>query len=144
MTTIAYRNGVIAADTLVTWNGAFDGECVKVARRRDVFAATSGATSYGQGFMDWFRGGMRGEAPSMGRPESEHWATGVIFTGDFVVTFGPVGRNIVRAPYYALGSGSQFAMGAMAMGADPEQAVRVAMGFDIMSGGQVTVLRSRS
>lgn len=142
MTTIAYRDGVIAADTQFTWCDVYDGEGVKVARRGSVFAAASGAATRGQTFMDWFRSGMPGSAPFMGNPDSTDWANGLLLVGERVVTFGPCGVSVVSAPYYALGSGREFALGAMAMGADPEQAVRVAMRFDIKTGGQVTVLRS--
>jgi len=47
----------------------------------------------------------------------------------------------VRAPFYALGSGYQVAMGAMEFGATAEEAVRAAIKWDTGSGGDVTVLR---
>ena len=41
----------------------------------------------------------------------------------------------VREPFAALGSGADFALGAMAMGADARAAVRVASQFDPHTGG---------
>jgi ATP-dependent protease HslVU (ClpYQ) peptidase subunit len=40
----------------------------------------------------------------------------------------------VRDPFCAIGSGRDFAMGAMAMGASPKEAVKIAMTKDIYSG----------
>lgn len=40
-----------------------------------------------------------------------------------------------------MGSGGEFASGAMAMGATAAEAVRIAMKFDTKTGGEITVLR---
>lgn len=52
---------------------------------------------------------------------------------------GPCGTWI-RYPHgmYALGSGGEFALGALSAGATPEQAVEIAGNFDIGSNGDVT------
>lgn len=75
-------------------------------------------------------------------PGGDDAAFGVIIDpDDHVLLWGPHGWERTQNPTVTMGSGSQFAEGAMAMGATAEQAVRVAMLFDTKSGGEVTVLR---
>lgn len=59
------------------------------------------------------------------------------------------GVFIVNAPYFnlqkadkvlAIGSGADFAVGAMAYGASPREAVKIAMKYDTGTGGRITVL----
>lgn len=46
-------------------------------------------------------------------------------------------NEISEDNYLAIGSGSSFALGALAMGATPEQAIKIAMKFDSGTGGRV-------
>lgn len=45
----------------------------------------------------------------------------------------------MQQPYFAIGSGADYAMGALAMGADAMAAVRIAALFDSHTGGRVEV-----
>lgn len=54
---------------------------------------------------------------------------------------GKVLQNI-NYPFYALGSGSYFAIGAMANGADAKKAVEIACEYDIHSGGPLTIINT--
>lgn len=49
-----------------------------------------------------------------------------------------------EAPFYADGSGGEYAMGAMAMGANARQAVQVACRFDLASGDGIDTLTLRT
>ena len=51
------------------------------------------------------------------------------------------GWIVERGPYFAMGSGRDFALGAMAAGASAEEAVRAAIAHDVYSGGEVVTLR---
>lgn len=140
MTTIAYRDGVLAADTLACWGSNRDGFATKIRKRGAVLAGVSGALSAGQAFLDWFSSGMKGDPPAM--PDGEASTFGLIVTpDDWVLIWGPRGWERTRNPTVAMGSGSEFAQGAMEMGASAEQAVRVAMVHDTKTGGEITVLR---
>lgn len=138
MTTIAYRDGVLAADTLHTWNGTRDLIEAKAWRIGRVLAAASGPTSLIVKFRDWVKAGMSGDSPFHG-PEGN--GNGLVVSSAGVVCFDRHGAWPVRKDYYTLGSGSDLATGALAMGADAEKAVRVAIEFDTATGGDVTVLR---
>lgn len=140
MTTIAYRDGCIAGDTLACWGSNRDGFATKVAKLGPVLAGASGSLSACQAFLDWFRSGMRGDPPAM--PDGGATAFGLIVTPvDDVLVWGPRGWERTRNAAVAMGSGSEFAQGAMEMGATAEQAVRVAMVHDTKTGGDITVLR---
>lgn len=144
MTTIAYRDGVLAADTLSTRNGAREGVAVKIVQRGDLLAGASGASDFAKAFRDWFRQGCRGDCPPLGDPE-KNWAEGfIIMPDDRLVTFGPTAQWAEKGMFSGMnawGSGADFARGAMAAGATAEEAVRHAMHWDTCTGGDVTVLR---
>lgn len=52
-------------------------------------------------------------------------------------------RYSVKDEFFAIGSGGPYAMGAMAMGATPEEAVAIASRFDPSTGGEVEVMQLR-
>jgi ATP-dependent HslUV protease subunit HslV len=144
LTTIAYRDGVLAADSLVTTNTHRDGIVVKITKRGPFLAAACGSWPTCLRFLDWFRAGMPIErAPDMsGGDDDKRGACGHIFMPDhLVLTASASGWSRRRAEYYATGTGADYAYGAMAMGASAEDAVRAALKFDTTSGGNVVTLR---
>lgn len=61
---------------------------------------------------------------------------------DGIFLYEPNGaRYHIKDGFYAVGSGGPYAMGAMAMGASPEEAVAIAARFDPNTGGEVEVLK---
>lgn len=95
-----------------------------------------------QRFRDWFLGGMIGEPPEAQHSQNADWSYwGVIFTPRHILVWQAPGWVIINAPYFATGSGAEYATGAMAHGATAEEAVRAAMLHDTNSGGEITVLR---
>ena len=141
MTTIAYRDGVLAADTRVSTGGIMDCEIIKIARNSDGdLAGASGDAGFSAEFLRWFLGGEKQNTPVPKKENNPY--EGLIFrsSGEINV-FDEGGVCQVTAPYYASGSGVCIALGAMAYGADAEQAVRMAMKHDVSTGGEITVLR---
>lgn len=137
MTTIAYRDGALAADSLSTANGLRDGMGVKVWRVGEALVSACGSRSLCLKFRAWVAGGMEGQSPFEGTEEGN----GIVATPARVICFGQHGSWPVDAPFYSLGSGYQIAIGAMEMGATAEQAVSCAIKHDIGSGGEITVLK---
>lgn len=138
MTTIAYRDGVLASDSLVTMNGIREGSAVKIERHRGVLFGGVGTWAAVVAFMTWVRNGAHGRCP-MESSGSE--STGFIIapTGHALL-WSDYGALTVSRPFFALGSGREVALGAMAAGADAPQAVHHAIDYDIYSGGPVRVL----
>lgn len=53
-------------------------------------------------------------------------------------------RFAIRDQFYAIGSGGPYAIGAMAMGATPEEAVALASRFDPATGGHIETLQLKA
>lgn len=137
MTTIAFKDGVLAADTLLTADGIVAGHAAKIWRHGMLLLGGAGSTIWTEKFRTWVDGGLQGDQP-MTKDEG-NW---------FVIE--PTGRTVVwcddgpfieRCPYWALGSGMNIALGAMAAGASAERAVEIACEWDTSSGPPLTVLR---
>ena len=70
---------------------------------------------------------------------------GIELTAAGIYIFEPSGRRYkIKDQFYAIGSGGPYAMGAMAMGATPEQAVAIAARFDPNTGGDIEAISLES
>jgi len=139
MTTIVYRDGVLAADSQCQAEGYCQpGFVTKIWRIRYWLVAGTGDMDRIEAFRRWVESGMHVAPPEMGETSS-----GIIIEpGDLVREFGPVGeatRNV--APFHAWGTGMPVALGALYMGATAERAVEIAMLVDPGSGGATQALR---
>lgn len=143
MTTIAYRAGVIAADTGLSGGGAHDCHLTKIAKNKDgSVAGAAGNAWWISAFLKWFKDG--GEFPAM--PEDDCTSAIVIGGRKNIITLyesekGQAKPYPVRAPYYAIGSGKNFALGAMFVDAHPIDAIKAAMKHDDSTYGKVQALK---
>jgi ATP-dependent HslUV protease subunit HslV len=143
MTTIAYRNGIIAADTGLTAGCLRDGHVEKIAKRKDgSVAGASGEAWWIVAFLEWFKNG--GEVP--------HIVDGGVFSVALVVNKrrkvtiyesekGRTWSYEIKGPYHAIGSGRQVALGALHTGAHVVDAVKAAMVHDDGTYGKVQSLK---
>lgn len=144
MTTLALKDGVFAADTAMSRGGTTLLNVTKITQRDDgCMAGVCGSGSYIGPFMAWFLGGEEGECPRAKDDNDSGCSTGIIVRLDGTVEVHETGGwyLVEPAPYFALGSGRDAALGAMFAGADAETAVRAAITHDHGTGGEVTVLR---
>lgn len=140
MTTVAYRNGVIAGDTQVIGGNAVGAVTVtKIARRKKdgALCGASGYLSFVQAFHTWFIAGERGKFPTFHEGDRAF----IAIKGKPIEMFESVGSFEYEPKYLAIGSGMEFALGAMHAGATAEQAVAAAIAHDPGTGGEVMVLR---
>ena len=142
MTTIAFRDGVVAADTGMTRAyGGRSGTTIKIVRNAagDI-AAAAGDAGYAAVFLRWF---MAGEAGPPSLPDKEGGVGTIYRAGKptTLTTFEPSGGFDIEAAYFAIGSGCCEALGAMFAGADAPTAVRAAIAHNNGTYGEVTVLR---
>lgn len=145
MTTIAYRDGVMAADSRAyTGNRAPIGRKTKVRRLLDgtLIGCSSLIPGQSEAAINWFENGADASDPPPGdcktailavRPGGE-----VFFSSDSWFLSGPL-----HGEFFAIGSGNEYALGAMAMGASAERAVELACELDIWSAAPITVLKLR-
>jgi hypothetical protein len=139
MTVIAYRDGVMVADTQMQL-GAIKSRCEKIAKKNGHLIGLSGNECPPLSvFMAAF-GKKDEEARKLvgafkfnalvvtPKGELQFW--------DSSMTFEPL-----LTDFYAIGSGSEVAIGAMEMGASSRRAVMAAIKWCSGCGGPVTTLR---
>ena len=140
MTVICYRDGILAADRLIT-----DGYSVragresKIFKRNSAFYGFSGSRGDIARYCDWLFGpALLDQVPTLTEGISciRVNAEGVAYGGG-----KPPVLLKLEAPFLSIGSGSHIALGAMWMGATAEQAVQAAIALDAGCGGPIDVLR---
>lgn len=135
MTTIAYRNGVIAADTRATRGEVLlPGHSRKIRRLDDgSVIAIKGDLCMMEPFLSWLQSNRQGSMPDLDKS-----GTGLIhLTKGGVFVYEGAGWYQEDLPFFAMGSGCVPAMTAMYMGANAAKAVRVAMDVDPYTGGRI-------
>ena len=148
MTTVAYRSGMIAADTGMTVGGLVVGSMTKIARRADgTLAGICGTAGFSHAFLKWFIGGE--DPTDCPQPQNDPDSEGM----ERAIIIRPDRPNVVEVlepdhswfdchcPYYAMGSGREIALGCMWKGGDPQEAVSAALTHDTATFGNVEHLR---
>lgn len=135
MTTIVYRDGVMAGDSQVTANYSVTGHQRKVHRINGHLIGCCGKASEIQSFLNWWGEGRRKEdKPSI---QEDFSALTVNKKGDISQwdkTLVPYPKKEV---YCAIGAGSDIAFGAFFQGANAVEAVDAAILHDVLTGGDV-------
>lgn len=138
MTAIAYRAGVLAADTQVEWEGEIKSqERDKVFKSRGYLIGISGnKCPSNRVFTTWYF--ERKDKP-IGKRYS--FQTIVIHPDRTVEIIDQSGDSqIYTGEFFSVGSGAQVCLGAMEMGASAEQAVAVAIKWCPGVGGEVVTV----
>lgn len=147
MTVVAFRDKLLAADSLCVRDKTRTGKTHKIHRVEktrycgDGRYALVGDMGEAVAIAEWWLAGGPLEGPM---PSSKSDVAGtVIWIPDhgrpLMLELGTV-TPLSRAPYYAWGSGADFALGAMAAGASALQAVEAAIKHCTTCGGPVRFL----
>jgi ATP-dependent protease HslVU (ClpYQ) peptidase subunit len=140
MTVLAYRNGVLAADTSVWSNNVLSGEIVKIARRRDgALIGIAGSVAAGQTMIDHF---LKADGLEIERPDEVECI--VVDQDGKIITYDADHIAEVEAEFEASGAGYQIAHGALAAGASAEEAVAIAIQNHAKCSGDVISLSHNS
>lgn len=120
MTTIALNPECMASDSQSTHNGLINKE-IKIFKTNQGIVGMAGDSQEGLAFLDWMNGGDK--------PDD----IGEEFEAVLLAPKGKMfwyGRKLIpekiTRKFYAIGSGNHVAIGAMEMGASPEEAVKIA------------------
>lgn len=138
MTTIAYKDGVIAYDSRQTKGGAIvSDDCLKCEIVNGVSFFLSGCVCDEQALIAAYFG-----TPSKDSVECSGF---VVDNGKLMVVGHDDKTGIWKQPLDpanadAIGSGSAYALAAMDMGASADEAVRASMKRDIYTGGTVRTM----
>lgn len=143
MTTIAYREGVLAADTIISYSTFNLGETDKIVRAGDFYVGLAGSAYLRKPLEDWLAGGAdQADLPPLLMENVKNFSALVMNAKGEVFEYDNGFLLQVNSPYYAIGSGSHFALGALAHGASAMEAVAAACKHDKASGGSITYVEA--
>lgn len=139
MTTLAYKNGYLAADGKATRGDlVVELDARKVRRLRDgSVAGITGNPSPAMPFFDWLNSGAAGMAPSLG---SNCCVVHLRKNGSLRVYEDGGWQDEDPKKAHAWGSGWQIAATAMKCGKSAREAVSMASKMDVWSGGRVLAM----
>lgn len=141
MTIVAYRNGILAADSAIYAGSVYAGIMLKLARSPyGTIAGAAGRTGICVRFRKWIEGGLSGDFD----PKSDESDFGAILAEPDAPVMRMQNDGVmvqIDGPFHAEGTGEGLALGAMAAGASAEEAVRIAIEYDAYCGGPISILR---
>lgn len=153
MTVIVYKNGVLASDGRLTEeNAIFTNSAQKVFRLKDGGLLGSAGDADDHELLTLLNR-LKGKLPTHKQLASLEFEFSAIWVKpDKTVYVLEANREKelekyisaifpIKDSFVAVGTGSPWALGALAMGASAEQAVKVAIKFDNNCGGNVQVLK---
>lgn len=125
MTVIAFRSGVLAADSRATYDDTGITRCVKLFRRAgDVIGVCGEEDGSMSTFVDWYGTGR--VRPEVLMQEFVDFSA-LVLTRKGLFRYDKWCRpERVIGRFYAIGSGAPAAMGALHMGANARKAVEIA------------------
>ena len=140
MTIIAFRDGMLAADTKSSAGHITRGYMKKIGRTKDGHLwGFVGTADFHEVCSEWVEK-REGKAPNI--MEQGENSILILITPDHRVREwnGHGWYETDKCDFYAWGSAGSLALGAMAMGADAATACEVAIRFDNYCGGDITTL----
>lgn len=141
MSVIAWDGVTLAADTQSSNQNLFR-RVTKIWRHEDMLIAGAGAATTIQAIRNWVLGGCEPKDwPSDYITKDDNTAVWIINKSGRIAVFEGTPYPIpFEDKIFADGSGRDFALGAMAMGAGAHEAVTVACKYDIYCGGHIDTL----
>lgn len=139
MSVVVWDGTTLAADRQAT-NSNLRRTMTKISRHGDVLIAGTGTQTSTQAVRSWILDGAHPEKFPHAETD-DNTAVWVINRNGTIVKFenSPFGITYLDT-VFAEGSGRDFALGAMSMGADAVTAVKVACMYDIYCGGGIDTL----
>jgi ATP-dependent protease HslVU (ClpYQ) peptidase subunit len=139
MTVIAWDGEILAADSLAVSCG-LKLSTSKILEFYDaigdrIFLAFSGQVDHGLALIDWYMNGqVKKDYPEF--QKTNDWTRLIVVnsTKNDVFVFEQTPFPIIQNKHFAWGSGRDYALGAMAMGADARKAVEIACAFSASCG----------
>lgn len=142
MTTIAYRNGIMAADSACFDSSLYQGEVDKLWMLPEIgLVGCSGEIGAMIQFVDWLKDGSeRKKKPDL--PDDCDFESIVVGLDGEAVHYD---RHLVPIrvanDLHAIGSGRKLALGAMMAGASAEEAVKIACHYDMVTREPIRTIR---
>jgi len=140
MTTIAYRDGILAADDRMDYHYAVVTKLFKLPD--DSWVGGAGTGSGVRMAVDLLSNAIVSTTTPdklLSKPIEDIQLLRVYPDGSLSMYFPQLVEIPLANSFFAIGSGSDYAMGAMSAGASAEQAIRVAGQYDKGTGDRVQV-----
>lgn len=138
MTTVCFRDGYLAADTLISYNSITNGNRCKIAQCGDFYVALAGPAFLRKALERWVaEGADPDDVPETLEKHNGKFEAVVVNKVGNVFEYDNGQLLPICADYTAIGSGAMLAIGAMAHGASAEQAITAAAAHDKNTGGNV-------
>jgi hypothetical protein len=140
MTTLAFKDGVLATDSRCTMEGSIiNDRCEKIVVRGGRCFSVVGALAQAMRFLDALTDGEnRKKLPSM---EAACCVAELLPTGNLKIYEDGGTFELHSESFTAYGSGTAAAMAAFHMGAGAVEAVEIACKVDVYSGGPISAAR---
>lgn len=141
MTTIAYKDGIMVADSLVWAQGRIEGYCKKILVTERIVCGCTGTLVGMRNFHDFIQGN---EYDKEIIKMDEHAFDAIVVdrtTGEVTMYDGCTIPEKYTADFFAFGSGALLAKGAMLMGASATEAVIQATKIDLATGGELQIVK---
>jgi len=130
MTTIAYREGIMAADSGVWFGDGLAPWARKLVRDGEgTLYGVCGNAGQAQAFIEWVEAGSHGERPTADKVEEDRSSYLVmkVTRGGPIRILTAYGCEVYDAPYFAIGAGNAGALSAMFCGASAIRAIEAAI-----------------
>lgn len=141
MTTICFRDGIFAADSLVNEDGIICGYTKKIHKCEDLYYGVSGNIDVIHEFGNFLLGSEYDKV--FLQEEKTSFSAIVVDSRKKTVVYYTkrLKPEISDFPFHAIGSGKDIARGALLMGASAKKAVECAAKLDGYTGGKIQVVR---
>jgi ATP-dependent protease HslVU (ClpYQ) peptidase subunit len=136
MTTVACNLQTMAADSFI--GNAAGARTTKIFKIGNEIIGFAGGLADALRLLEWVQDARRGPPPIPEDKEDRAAVDMLILRRSGIYMFDGFGVEIkLDGQFAAIGSGAEYAMGAMAVGASPEAAVAVACEYDAGTRGPV-------
>ncbi len=142
MTVIVWDGEMLAADKQAT-NSGLKRAVTKIHKVNGNLVGFSGDWDYAQAMKQWLAEGAYPDKFPKHQEDNEKWVGMLVVTPDkkvFKYERSPIPMDMTESGSMAIGSGRDFAFGALAMGADAKKAVEIACLYEASCGMGVDVL----
>jgi len=140
MTTIAFKNGILAGDRRVTSGNLVEGQTTKVWKAHGKLFGVAGDPQIIGILSKWSQGGQQNDLPDL--PDNTSWEWICVNRNRlFLSCVEQPGGLVMDLAAFAIGSGSAHARAAMHLGKSAKEAVRVASVFDMATGPEIDTVR---
>jgi len=148
MTTIAYKNGSLCCDSLISQNSVRVGAMQKIFQTEEFAYGCAGAAGICTEFNAFMQkqGTIQGYHEKYGKEygkDETNLSVLMINKSTKELTHYSYGTNATTftAEYSAIGSGVEIALGVMACGKSAREAIKVAIKLDCLSGGKIQEIK---